>query len=293
MKPFLGRPKTRLHGYLRGPFWTSCESVSRATRRYIILPLILISLTAHAESNFAAKKINSFKVVGASQGIPLGEHLTYDVSWMGVNVGLGELWVKEKVMFEGREAYHVIAVAQTNDFLSKIYPVRDEVHSWIDAKTFQSLGSQKKVSEGSYRADERVIYDEALKIGRYESLKTGEKKEFGILVPVHDPVSAFYWVRRQPLEPGKSLRSTVNSGEKDYSLEVDVLRSELTELRGKGVVETVLIEPKSRLKGLLEKRGRVWVYLKNDASRMPVRITFKTPFGPITGVLSQSTTLDA
>ena len=181
-----------------------------------------------------------------------------------------------------------MAVATTNDFLSKIYPVRDEVHSWIDAKTYQSLGSQKKASEGNYRADERVVYDAEGKKGRYESLKSGEKKEFDVAVPVHDPLSAFYWVRRQALEPGKRLSSTVNNGEKDYSLEVDVLRREATELRGKGVVETTLIEPKSRLKGLLEKRGRVWVLLKNDPSRTPVRVTFKTPFGPITGVLKGS-----
>ncbi len=287
-KHLLGRPKTRPNGDQRRPFWTPCEVVSHATRRYVIFLLLLVSLPAFAESNFAGKKATSFTAVAPSQEIPLGEHLIYDVSWMGVPVGLGELWVKEKVAFEGREAYHVIAVASTNDFLSKIYPVRDEVHSWIDAKTLQSLGSEKKASEGNYRADERVVYEEAKKKGFYESLKSGEKKEFDVAVPVHDPISAFYWARRQALEPGKSLHSTVNNGEKDYGLEVDVLRRDATEFRGMGVIDTILIEPKSRLKGLLEKRGRVWVHLKNDPSRTPVRITFKTPFGPITGVLKPS-----
>ncbi len=269
----------------RGDMGARCR---RATRHYIVFLILLVSLPAFAESNFSGKKTTSFSAVAPSQEIPLGEHLLYDVSWIGVPVGFGELWVKEKVVFEGREAYHVIAVARTNDFLSKIYPVRDEVHSWIDAETLQSLGSQKKASEGFYHADERVVYDEKNKKGYYESLKSGEKKEFDIAVPVHDPVSAFYWARRQPLEPGKTLKNTVNNGEKDYSLEVDVLRREATELRGKGVVETVLIEPKSRLKGLLEKRGRVWVHLKNDAFRTPILVTFKTPFGPITGVLKQA-----
>ena len=268
---------------LDSPIWGAPRGVTRC----LAILLLFFSMPAFAESNFAQKKVASFTAVAPSQEIPLGEHLVYDVSWMGIHVGFGELWIKEKVLFEGREAYHVMAVAMTNDFLSKIYPVRDEVHSWIDAKTFQSLGSQKKAREGNYRADERVIYDEAKKKGFYESLKSGEKKEFDVAVPVHDPISAFYWVRRQTLEPGRSLRSTVNNGEKDYSLEVDVLRREATEFRGNGVIDTVLIEPKTRLKGLLEKRGRVWIHLKNDPSRTPMRVTFKTPFGPITGVLKQ------
>lgn len=258
------------------------------TRWYVVLLLLLLSVPAYAESNFAGKKSAPFAAVAPSQEIPLGEHLLYDVSWMGVPVGFGELWVKEKVMFEGREAYHVIAVARTNDFLSKIYPVRDEVHSWIDIKTLQSLGSEKKASEGNYRADERVVYDEVNKKGHYESLKTGEKKEFTIAVPVHDPVSAFYWVRRQALQPGKTLKNTVNNGEKDYSLEVDVVRREAKEIRRRGVMEVILIEPRSRLQGILEKRGRVWVHLKNDPSRTPLLFTFYTPFGVITGALQIS-----
>lgn len=215
----------------------------------------------------------------------MGERLIYDVYWMGVYIGTGDLQVKEKVILNGREAFHVVAVAKTNEFLSKIYPVQDEVHSWIDTQTLQTLQFQKKLSEGFYRADERVSYDAAKKTARYESLKNGSKKEFPISTPVHDLVSAFYWARRQPLEPGKSLKTVVNGDEKDWDLEVQVLRREMKEIRGHGVVDTILIEPKTRLKGVLEKRGRVWIHLKNDATRVPALITFKTPFGPVVGVL--------
>jgi hypothetical protein len=219
------------------------------------------------------------------QEILVGERLSYDVYWMGAPVGIGTLSVQQKESVGGREAYHVVAVAETNDFLSKIYPVHDEVHSWIDTETFQSLKFRKKVSEGLYRADEVVVYDEANKKGFYESLKNGSKKEFDVQVPVHDILSAFYWARRQKLEPGKSVRTTVNSDEKDWDLEVQVLGRESKELRGRGVWDTLLIEPKTRLKGVLEKRGRVWVHLQNDPARVPVLITFKTLFGPVVGVL--------
>ena len=208
---------------------------------------------------------------------------------MGIPVGIGELEVKERAELGGREAYHVVAVAATNNFLSKIYPVRDEMHSWIDAQTYQSLQFQKKANEGFYRADERVVYDAGGKKGYYESLKSGEKKEFDIAVPVHDVISAFFWARRQTFTPGRSVTTTVNNGEKDYVLEIDVLRHETKELRGQGVVDTLLIEPKTRLQGVLEHRGRVWIHLENTPARVPRVITLKTPFGPIVGVLKRKT----
>ncbi len=266
-------------------FGVSFPSIAQIVMAYV-LPTFFISATVCAETNFSAKReLESTPLIEPAQVIPVGEHLVYEVSWIGVPVGVGQLDVKEKETFNGREAYHIVAVAATNDFLSKIYPVRDEVHSWVDASTLQSLGSQKKVSEGFYRADERVTYDEAAQKGRYESMRSGEKKEFDISVPVHDAISAFYWVRRQPLTPDRSARTTVNNGEKDYALEVDVLRRETKEVRGRGRYDTLLIEPKSRYQGILDKRGRVWVHLNNDASRTPVMVTFRTPFGPIVGVL--------
>ena len=223
-----------------------------------------------------------------AQDFPAGEHLTYDVYWMGLYIGTGDLRVEQKTKLGGRDCYHVVATAATNDVLSKLYPVRDEVHSWIDAQTLQSLQFEKKVSEGFYRADEVVKYDAESGKAHYESVKNGVKKEFDVSVPVHDILSAFYWARRQALLPERPVKTTVNSDEKDWSLEIQTIRREAKEVRGHGVVDTVLIEPKTRLKGVLEKRGRVWIHLKNDPARIPILITFKTPFGPVVGALKQN-----
>ncbi len=254
---------------------------------FCVFLMLVAACSAQAANNFSAKNTAVAALAQPQQTIPLAEHLVYEVSWMGVPVGLGILEVKELTQQDGRKAFHVVAVAETNEFLSKIYPVHDEVHSWIDAETFQSLQFQKKVSEGSYRANEIIRYDGARKKGYYQSLKNGTKKEFDIAVPVHDILSAFYWSRRQSLEPGKSIKTIVNSDEKDWDLEIQVLRRETKELRGQGLFDTILIEPKTRLKGVLEKRGRVWVYLKNDRFRTPVLITFRTPFGPAIGILKK------
>ena len=58
-----------------------------------------------------------------------------------------------------------------------VYPVHDEIHSFIDAENFYSLQFRKKISEGKYRADESIVYDYDKKIAFYESFKNGSKKE--------------------------------------------------------------------------------------------------------------------
>ncbi len=247
-------------------------------------------IDAVAQTNFAAvapKKLAALPKPSAQ--LELGEHLLYEVSWMGVPVGYGELWVKEKIQHAGREVFHVVAIARTNEVLSKIYPVVDELHSFIDVNDLYPVEFRKRLSEARYRADEKTIFDPANKKGYYESLKNGEKKEFEISGYVHDVISAFFWVRRQMLEPGKSVHTIVSSEEKDHDLEVQVLRREQKELKAQGSIDTLLVEPKTSLKGVLYSRGRVWIYLTADEKRVPIWIMLKTPFGPINGVLKAQT----
>lgn len=253
----------------------------------LLLVLILISSDGFSATNFVAKSApeTTPAIATPTRELEVGEGLHYDVYWMGVRVGLGTLEVKEKIRIEGREAVHVVATAETNEFLSKIYPVRDEVHSFIDSETGESLEFRKTLREGRYRADERVRYDARVKKGYYESFHNGSKKEIDIPGPVHDILSVFYWFRRQPLRVGESLHAVVNSEEKNWDMELCVLGQEVKELRGMGSLWTFVVEPKTKLKGILYKRGRAWVHYTCDQKRVPVLVTLKTPFGPVIGVL--------
>ena len=219
------------------------------------------------------------------KSLEVGERLVFEVFWMGVPVGEGTLEVKEKVRVHGRPAFHLVAVARTNDFLSKIYPVYDEVHSYLDAERFYSLEFRKNVREGRYRADERIIFDHGKKKGFYESFRNHGKKEIELVPGAQDLLSAFYWFRLQPVTVGKSVKAVVSSDEKNWDLELEVQGWETKELRGGEIIPTFVVEPKTRLKGILYRRGRAWVNFSCDSARRPIWITLKTPFGPVVGVL--------
>ena len=255
----------------------------------ILAALFILSADlAPAADNFSSKRsVRSLPIEAPLRSLILGEKLSYEVFWMGIPVGLGSLEVKEKTTVRGRPAFHVAAVARTNDFLSKIYPIRDEVHSIIDAEGFYSLEFRKTVSEGRYRADERVVYDIGKKKAFYESFKNHSKKEFDVSVPVQDFLSAFYWFRLQPVEAGQSVHTWVNDEKENWDLEIRCLRRETRPRKNRGDVETFVVEPTTRLKGMLYDRGRAWVYFTVDSRRTPVRFKVATPFGPVVAVLKQ------
>lgn len=261
-------------------------------RPALFLAFLLLSAPAFAANNFSSKNAAPAPVAvePPAKAHVLGEKLVYDVSWMGLHVGYGTLEVKEMAEVGGRRAYHVIAEARTNEVLSALYPVNDSIESWIDAETFHSLEFRKKLSEARYRADEHIVFDPVKKKGFYESYLNGGKKEVEIPWPVHDLVSAFYWFRLQPARAGDKLKTQVSSEEKTYSLELDVLKAENKEFRGRGVLGTLLVEPKTRLQGVLYSRGKALVHFTSDSRRIPVLITLKTPFGPVVGVLRKDKT---
>jgi hypothetical protein len=246
-------------------------------------------------NNFAANahKQEPGPLVPVDPSIPLDEKLVYDIFWLGFRVGTGEVWVKEKTLVDGRETFHVVGSARANAFLAGIYPVEDEAQSWIDAETLESIRFEKKTREGSKRTHQRDEFDGRSGKGRHESFTTGEKKTFDVAVPAHDILSAFYWVRRQPLEPDKPVTTVLSSDQKKWTLEVRVLRRQVEELRGQGVVDAFVVEPKTVVNGVPEKRGQAWVYLKNDARRTPVYVKFNTPFGAVAGVLRRPKKLSA
>ncbi len=221
-----------------------------------------------------------------NQEIQIGEHLEYRITWLKIPVAIGELWAKEKIMLDGREVIHVVGIIGTNKVLRKIFPMHDEAHSWIDAKTFESVQFEKNVDEIKIKAHEKTVFDPKKKKGYLKSLKTGKKKEFKITVPVYDVVSVIYWARRQTLEPGKSFNTVLTALEKDWALELKVVGHEKVKFQGKKI-DTLRVEPNTISEGV-HRKGMAYFNVTNDSSRLPVRGVYKAIFGSVVGTLKKT-----
>ncbi len=129
----------------------------------------------------------------------VGEKLSFDVNYGFINAGTASMEVVKMVEFKERQAYQIQTRALSNSFFSSIYRVEDEVESIFDADGMFSWRFQKKLREGSYRADKVYEFDQHGHVVFYE------KDTLPVAPFVQDALSALYYIRTQPLQVGKSV----------------------------------------------------------------------------------------
>jgi len=105
---------------------------------------------------------------GYAEILPVGERLLYKITWLGISVATADMWAKEKIQLNGREVYHIVVRVDTNRFLSKIFPMHQELQSWIDAETLESVQFERKLA-GLVKRHEIMTFDGKTKKGYFES----------------------------------------------------------------------------------------------------------------------------
>ncbi|MBI3324444.1 MAG: DUF3108 domain-containing protein [Candidatus Omnitrophica bacterium] len=231
----------------------------------------------------------AFEKAPAAPDRPLqvGERLTFQGRWLGIPVGGGWIEVKELTDLNGRAVYHIEAQGYSNELLSTFYPVKDVLHSYLDAATLQPLRFEKKQREGHYRADEVVTFDYDRLVATYRSLLNGSVKEIPIGPDTHDLISSFYRLRTEPVEGRGVIAMNVYSDEKVYRMELRRLGTEILELR-RSVFSCLVVEPVASFRGVFVRRGRMVAYVTADQRRIPVLVKIATPWGLMMGILDEA-----
>jgi hypothetical protein len=212
----------------------------------------------------------------------VGEKLTFDVNYGFINAGEASLEIAKLIDWQGRPAYQIISRANSNKFFSTFYKVDDRVESITDATGLFSWRFEKNLSEGSYRAHRVHVCDQQNnKVTYNDSLMD---------VPpyVQDALSGLYWVRTQPLEPGKSLFLESFVDGKELHMEVKVHKRESVTVPA-GTFECIVVEPITQSVGVFKHEGSLKVWLTDDRLRMPVLMKSKVVVGSIAAELKEYT----
>ncbi len=205
----------------------------------------------------------------------IGEYFQFSIEWNGLNGGSSLMQVQNLHTVDGRRAYRIVSKTESNSFVSKFYKVRDRAESYIDAESLFSRRFVKHLREGGYKQDLDVRFDQE----RHQAIYAGGPT-LDVPAGVHDVLSAFYYVRTQPLANGATLSIPTHDNRKSYAMEVKVLRRERIEVPA-GKFDCVLVEPVLKSEGVFKASGSILVWLSDDARRIPVLVKSKVPVGSI------------
>ncbi len=241
------------------------------------------------------KEAGKIEIKAPLETLRVGEKLTYDITWLGFSVGTAVLLVKEITTLNGRQVYHIISTAKSNKFISSFYKVNDEIHSYIDTEYLYPLRFEKHLREGGYKVDEIVDYNQVNHEAIYKSERKIKRKvttkDVKISIPekVQDPFSCLYYFRtlgEEKIKVGKSISININTEEKNWELEVEILEIKNIELLNLGIYNAFLLEPKAKFQGIFVRKGRMWIWFSADEKRLPLILKTKVPVvGTIYAVL--------
>jgi hypothetical protein len=209
---------------------------------------------------------------------PLGERLTYQVRYFGVDVGPATLEVARYVELEGRRYAHLVATARTNEFWTKLFRVDDRSEAWIDLDTGRVARTRTRTLHGSRESREEIRYDWAAHFVTVRKAKVHRASvredafDFGPFV--YDVFDAFYALRRAPYRAGVELELPVCASRKIHGFRVKYAgRKDVTALAlGPAPVAALELHPYDTIDGQPHAVGDGVVYVLDDPSRVPIRL---------------------
>ena len=225
-----------------------------------------------------------------------GETLTFDVDWSIFTAGrvVATVVKSEK---DGTDPSEIITTARTQGFASLLFKVQDDFDSFFDPQTLCSRRILKKVSENSRHREINIVFNKERGVALQDDRDLNTPKnppkhiENKISGCVEDIVTAFYFLRHQPLHLGQDIHVSLNDGGQTHDVAVEVqARDQLHTALGNRMA--FRLEPKI-FGTLYNKQGRLLVWLSNDAQRLPLRIKMTISVGTITGNLKSVTMLPA
>ena len=263
-------------------------------KKYYGFVLILTLMTGAALPAQTDTTVYAMKADSSVQstGFVIGEKLTFKLRYGFITAGYAEMMAGRESYKDSVDAYHFQTKARSAAGFSWIYRVKDEVNSFINYRDFSTIMFEKKLREGSYRADlitnyahqDSMAYVEYI---RYKSnMKVRTKTTYQVKVPpdVQDILSSFYYIRTRKLEVGKPFFLNNHEKKKVYPLEIKVYKKETVKVAA-GKFRCLLVEPLIKGEGLFNKKGWLRIWLTDDEYKVPVQMTTEVIVGHITSEL--------
>ncbi len=209
---------------------------------------------------------------------PRNEKLVYELSWLGIKAGTVSVSIRQKE--SGK--WFILGEAQSSPLFSLFFPVEDRFETEIGADLYPEWITLQQL-EGSYKAFRRVTFQQnRLKV--ISEKDNDEPKTYNLHRRSHNELTSFLILRTLPLTVGRPVFVETFASDKDYTVEVKVLKRERLQTI-LGEVTALKVEPALPFKTVKEQKGRFYAWFTDDQRRIPVKLKGGVILGSIVGEL--------
>lgn len=212
---------------------------------------------------------------------PFPEKLTYRIEWRLVTAGTANL----EFTRPNAGQWGINLDLESTGVVNRLYRVQDKYRVSGDER-FCPASATLEAQEGKRRNHSRLIFDNAAHKVHFEDQdfvnNRNEKLELPILPCTREVAGALASLGQMNLEPGKSTVVPVTNGKRMAQAKVEAQGRETVNIDGK-TFQTVRYEAFLFDNVLYKRKGRLFVWITDDAERTPVqfRIQLGFPIGTV------------
>ncbi|HUA22293.1 MAG TPA: DUF3108 domain-containing protein [Bryobacteraceae bacterium] len=245
------------------------------------------------DAKAAAGKVVDGKVAdGVAVPFPSAETLTYNIEWRLIYAGAARVTLEPAASTDGQK-WHTSLHVESGGMVSKLYKLEDTynvdmVNQFCAVSTHLDSREGKRHKETVVDFDHnrgKAIYTER-DLVRNATIKTAE-----VAIPAcaSDVIGGLLKLRTMHLEPGQSAQIPLSDGKKSAMARIEAQDREQIKVTA-GTYNTVRYEAFLFNGVLYARKAELYVWLTDDARRLPVQIRARMnfPIGSITFTLDKA-----
>jgi hypothetical protein len=204
--------------------------------------------------------------------IPHTERLTYDIEWRLIHAG--------SAVVDAQKTSARMKL-ESEGMVSSLFKVDDAYGVTYD-EPFCATSSTLDAQEGKRHRETRVTFDRSRNRADYverDVVKNAVLHTYDVAIPncVHDTLGALISLRSLALTPGQSAQMPVSDGHHTASVKVEAQEREELKI-GANSYKTIRYETFLMNGVVYTRKGRVFIWVTDDARRLPVQIQLRMSF---------------
>lgn len=234
----------------------------------------------------AAESVPPTEPVAKRPALPFapGEQLTYNLSWSKVfTAGTATMTVTKETDDQGNKLLRFISVVRSVGLVDAFYRVDDNVQSLFDPRMLAPISYTMRQRHGKRKKERDLMFNRDQ--GKVVYHRNGSEEVADIPADAQDALSSLYYLRTQPaFTSGTPVVINVHDSGKNWAVEIHVLGKERISVPA-GTFDTIKLKTYPKYDGVFMNKGEIFIWLTDDARRIPVLMKSTITIGSIVASL--------